>query len=135
MKAAETYKSIYVTFYRWNVKNFGHGGLPKANALFGASFLMIILLAVLVSVVQLFLNSDWFELSPISGLMILLGATGAFVLNYFVLLNSRYFKKVNAAFARISKHNPNTWSIMLMVCVIVSCTMLLVVCEAGVFLR
>ncbi|AYL98193.1 hypothetical protein [Mucilaginibacter celer] len=135
MKAAGIYKSIYVTFYRWNVKNFGHGGLPKANALFGASFLMIVLLAILTTVAQLLLNTGWFEVSPASGLMILLGATGALVLNYFVLLNSRYFKKVNLAFERISKHNPNTWSVMLMICVIVSCSFVLVVCEAGALLR
>src|SRR4051812_28989866 len=109
MKAAGIHKSIYVTFYRWNVKNFGHGGLPKANALFGASFLMIILLAILTTVAQLLLNTGWFYVSPASGIMILLGATGALVLNYFVLLNSRFFKKVNLAFERISKHNPNTW--------------------------
>lgn len=135
MKAAGIYKSIYVTFYRWNVKNFGHGGLPKANALFGASFLMIILLAILTTVAQLFLNTGWFRVSPVSGLMILLGATGALVLNYFVLLNSRFFKKINLAFERISKHNPNTWSVMLMICVIVSCSFILVVCEAGALLR
>ncbi|PWK72473.1 hypothetical protein LX99_04330 [Mucilaginibacter oryzae] len=135
MKAAVIYKSIYVTFYRWNVKNFGHGGLPKANALFGASFLMIILLAILTTVAQLFLNTGWFRVSPVSGLMILLGATGALLLNYFVLLNSRFFKKINLAFERISKHNPNTWSVMLMICVIVSCSFILVVCEAGALLR
>lgn len=135
MKAAGIHKSIYVTFYRWNVKNFGHGGLPKANALFGASFLMIILLAILTTVAQLLLNTGWFHVSPASGIMILLGATGALVLNYFVLLNSRFFKKVNIAFERISKHNPNTWSVMLMICVIVSCSFVLVVCEAGALLR
>ena len=135
MKAAETYKSIYVTFYRWNVKNFGHGGLPKANSLFGASFLMIVLLAVLTTAAQLFLNTGWFEVSPTSVLMILFGATGALVLNYFVLLNSRFFKKVNVAFERISKHNPNTWCVMLMICVIVTSGFLLFISEAGVFLR
>lgn len=135
MKAAGIYKSIYVTFYRWNVKNFGHGGLPKANALFGASFLMIILLAILTTVAQLLLNTGWFQISPTSLLMILFGATGALVLNYFVLLNSRFFKKVNLAFERISKHNPNTWCVMLMICVIVSCSFVVVVCEAGALLR
>ncbi len=127
MKAAEISKSIYVTAYRWSYKNFGQGGLPKFNSLFGVSFLMIILLTNLLMVAQLCLNARWFNVNATSGIYMMLGAAGALLLNYFILLNNGRFKKLNVAIEKMSKNNQNTWSVMLMVCVMVSCVFLLVI--------
>ncbi|WP_184550203.1 hypothetical protein [Mucilaginibacter sp. FT3.2] len=120
-------KSIYVTAYRWNAKNFGQGGLPKFNSLFGVSFLLIILLTNLLVFTQLCLSQKWFNLNQVSATIILLATTGFFVLNYFILLNNGRFKKWNIAFEKLSKNNQKVWSIMLMAYAVVSCIFFLFV--------
>lgn len=127
MNTTQFYKSIYVTAYRWSYKNFGQSGLPKFNSLFGVSFMMIVLLTNLLMVAQLLINARWFTVNVSSGIYMLMGAAGALLLNYFILLNNSRLKKLNAAFEKMSKHNQNLWSVMLLVCVVVSCGFLLVV--------
>jgi hypothetical protein len=127
MNTARFYKSVYVNVYRWSFKNFGQGSLPKFNSLFGVSFLMIILLTNLMLAAQLFLRAPWFNVNPMSGIYILLGAAGALLLNYFVLLNNNRFRKLNVAFEKLSKHHQNVWSVMVLVCVVASCSFLLFV--------
>jgi len=120
-------KSIYVTAYRWNAKNFGQGGLPKFNSLFGVSFLLILLLTNVLVFTQLCLNQKWFNLNGTSATIMLLAATGFLVLNYFILLNNGRFKKWNIAFEKLSKNNQKVWSIMLMAYAVISCIFFLFV--------
>jgi hypothetical protein len=131
MNTARFYKSMYVNFYRWSFKNFGQHNLPRFNSLFGVSFLMIILLTNLMLIAQLCLKSGWFNVNVTSGTFILLGAVGALLLNYFILLNNRRFSRLNAAFEKMSKHHENIWSIMVLTCVIASCGFLLFVATFG----
>ncbi|GAA3978762.1 hypothetical protein GCM10022210_32250 [Mucilaginibacter dorajii] len=120
-------KSIYVTAYRWSAKNFGQGGLPKFNSLFGVSFLLILFLTNMMVFVELCLNQKWFNINEVSASIILLGATGALLLNYFILLNNGRFKKWNIAFEKLSKNNQKTWSFVLMAYAVVSCVFFLFV--------
>ncbi|WP_183568711.1 hypothetical protein [Mucilaginibacter sp. SP1R1] len=127
MNTARFYKSMYVSFYRWSFKNFGQGSLPRFNSLFGVSFLMIILITNLMLIAELCLNSRWFNVNAMSGTYILLGAVGALLLNYFILLNNKRFTKLNMAFEKMSKHHQNIWSVMVLTSVVASCGFLLVV--------
>jgi hypothetical protein len=120
-------KSIYVTAYRWSAKNFGQGGLPKFNSLFGVSFLLILFLTNMMVFVQLCLNQKWFNINEVSATIILLGTTGALLLNYFILLNNGRFKKWNIAFEKLSKNNQKAWSFLLMGYAVVSCVFFLCV--------
>jgi hypothetical protein len=127
MNTSSFYKSMYVSFYRWSFKNFGQGNLPRFNSLFGVNFLMIILLTNLMLIAELCLKSGWFKVNPTSGMVILLAAVGALLLNYFVLLNNKRFNKLNIAFEKLGKKNENIWSVMVLTTVIVSCGFLLFV--------
>jgi Co/Zn/Cd efflux system component len=120
-------KSIYVTAYRWNARNFGQGGLPKFNSLFGVSFLLILLLTNLLMFTQLCLHQKWFNINQVTATVMLLAASGALLLNYFILLNNGRFKKWNIAFEKLSKNNQKAWSIMLMAYAVVSCVFFLFV--------
>ena len=62
---------------------------------------------------------------------ILLGAVGALLLNYFVLLNNKRFNKLNIAFEKISKHHQKVWSVMILACVIASCGFLMVIAQVA----
>jgi hypothetical protein len=120
-------KSIYVTAYRWSAKNFGQGGLPKFNSLFGVSFLFVLMLTNLLVVTQLCLNQKWFNINEVTGTLMVLGATGVMLLNYFILLNNGRFKKWNLAFEKMSKNNQKVWSVGLMAYAVVSCIFFLFV--------
>jgi hypothetical protein len=127
MNASGISKSIYVTAYRWSAKNFGQGGLPKFNSLFGVSFLMILLLTNLLVLTQLCLNQKWFNMNDTTAIVMLLATTGALLLNYFIFLNNGRFKRWNIAFEKLSKNNQKAWSVMLMVYAVVSCVFFLFV--------
>jgi len=120
-------KSIYVTAYRWNARNFGQGGLPKFNSLFGVSFLLILLLTNLLMFTQICLHQKWFNINQVTATVMLLAASGALLLNYFILLNNGRFKKWNIAFEKLSKNNQKVWSIMLMAYAVISCAFFLFV--------
>jgi hypothetical protein len=120
-------KSIYVTAYRWNARNFGQGGLPKFNSLFGVSFLLILLLTNLLMFTQICLHQKWFNINQVTAIVMLLAASGALLLNYFILLNNGRFKKWNIAFEKLSKNNQKVWSIMLMAYAVISCVFFLFV--------
>lgn len=125
MNTTRFYQSMYVNFYRWSFKNFGQTGLPKFNSLFGVNFLMIVLLTNLMLMVEFFLKSGWFNVSPISATCIQLGVVAALLLNYFTLLNNKRFNKINMAFEKLSKNNKKIWSVMVLGWVIASCGFLL----------
>jgi hypothetical protein len=122
---------MYVSIYRWSFKNFGQGNLPRFNSLFGLNFLLITLLTTLLLIAQLCLKSSWFNVNPMSGTYILLGAVGALFLNYFILLNNKRFNKLNIAFEKISKHHQKIWSVMILACVIASCGFLMVIAQVA----
>ena len=125
MNTARFYKSAYVSFYRWSFKNFGQVSLPRFNSLFGVSFLMIILLTNLMLMVQLCLRSGWFNFNITTGTFILFGATGALLLNYFILLNNKRLRALNVAFEKMSKRHQNVWSVMVLASVVFSCGLFL----------
>jgi len=92
---------------------------------------MIVLLTNLMLVAQLYLKSGWFNVDITSGTFILLGAVGALLLNYFILLNNKRFKRLNTTFEKMSRRHEKVWSIMVLACVIASCGFLVFVTTVG----
>jgi hypothetical protein len=120
-------KSIYVTVYRWSFKNFGQGELPRFKSLFNVSFLLIILLTNAMILTQLVLKSQLFIINVFTGTIILLGAVFFLLLNHLVFLNNRWLKKLNYRLANLSRHNLNTWSVFVLINVIIICCFLIVI--------
>ena len=119
-------KSIYVTVYRWSFKNFGLGDLPRFKSLFNVSFLMIILLTTAMLLAQVVLRSQMFAANAYAeGTVMMMGALFFLLTSYLILLNNRWLKKLNYRMAVLSKHNPNTWSVVVLVNVIVICSFVL----------
>ena|ERR1700712_3402413 len=115
-------KSIYVTAYRWSFKNFGLGELPRFKSLFNVSFLMVILLTSAMLLAQVVLKSQMFATNGyMEGTVMLFGAAFFLLTSYMIFLNNKWLKKLNYRLAILSKHNPNTWSIVVLVNVIVIC--------------
>ena len=119
-------KSIYVNVYRWSFKNFGLGDLPRFKSLFNVSFLMIILLTTAMLLAQVVLRSQMFAANAYAeGTVMMMGALFFLLTSYLILLNNRWLKKLNYRMAVLSKHNPNTWSVVVLVNVIVICSCVL----------
>lgn len=119
-------KSIYVTVYRWSFKNFGSGDLPRFKSMFNVSFLLIIMLTSAMLVTQVMLRSQMFAASGYAvGTIMLMGAVFFLLLSHMIFLNNRWLKKLNYRLATLSRHNPNTWSVVLLVNVIMICGFLL----------
>jgi hypothetical protein len=118
-------QSIYVTSYRWIFRNFGQGTLPQFKSLFNVSFLLIIALTAAMLLAQLVLLAQWVAAGTGIGIVILFGATFFLLLNYLVLLNNRWLKKLNYNLAHISKHNMNTLSVIVLINVILICSFML----------
>jgi len=117
----KSFQILYVSLYRWNFKNFGPGRLPVFKSLFNVSFLLIILLTNALLAVGLMVKLHWIIPNSIFANAVLMGTVGFMLINHFILLNNSWLKKLNYKLATISKHNLNTWAILLMVNVIVSC--------------
>jgi hypothetical protein len=114
-------QSIYVTLCRWSFRNFGHGELPKFKSLFNVSFLLVILLTNVMLLTELMVKFNWVKLNS-SFINVAVFSTIFFMLlNHFILLNNRWVKSLNLKLATISKHNLNTWSILLLVNVVAAC--------------
>lgn len=120
-------KSIYVTVYRWSFKNFGQGELPRFKSLFNVSFLLIILLTNAMILTQLVLKSQLFTINVFTGTVILLGAVFFLLINHLVFLNNRWLKQLNYRLANLSRHNLNTWSVFILINVIIICCFLIVI--------
>jgi hypothetical protein len=118
-------KSIYVTVYRWSFKNFGQGELPRFKSLFNVSFLLIILLTNAMILTQFVLKSQLFIINVFTGTVILLGAVFFLLLNHLVFLNNKWLKKLNYHLANLSRHNLNTWSVFVLINVIIICCFLI----------
>ena len=120
-----SYQSIYVASYRWIFRNFGQGKLPQFKSLFNVSFLLIIALTAAMLLAQFVLRSGWIAAGAGIDTIILFGATFFLLLNYLVLLNNRWLKKLNYNLAHISKHNMNTMSVIVLINVIIICSFML----------
>ena len=120
-----SYQSIYVSSYRWIFRNFGQGKLPQYKSLFNVSFLLIILLTTAMLLTQFALKSQWFAAGTVTYTVILLGTVFFLLLNHLVLLNNRWLKSINYKMASLSRHNLNTWSVVVLVNVIIICGFIL----------
>ena len=119
-------KSIYVTAYRWSFKNFGLGELPRFKSLFNVSFLLVILLTAVTLSEQVMLRSALFATNGyMVGTVMLMGTVFFLLLSHLVFLNNRWLKKVNYRLATLSRRNLNTWSVVVLVNVIIICGFLL----------
>jgi len=117
----KSYQSIYVTSYRWMFRNFGQGKLPQFKSLFNVSFLLIIILTTALLLAQFMLRSQRFTAGFGMDMVILLGTVGFLLFNYLILLNNRWLKGLNYKLAALSRHNPNKWSVVVLVNVIIIC--------------
>lgn len=120
-----SYQSIYVVSYRWIFKNFGQGKLPQFKSLFNVSFLLIVMLTTAMLFAQFVIRSPLVKAGPVTGTVILIGAVFFMLLNYLVLLNNRWLKKLNHNLANISHHNMNRLSIVILINVIIICSFVL----------
>jgi hypothetical protein len=121
----KSYQSIYVALYRWIFRNFGQGKLPQFKSLFNVSFLLIILLTTALLVAQFVIRSEWFAVDASMNTAILLGAVFFMLINHLILLNNRWLKNLNHRLANLSRHNLNTWSVVVLVNVIIICGFML----------
>ncbi len=119
-------KSIYVTAYRWSFKNFGQGELPRFKSMFNVSFLLIILLTAAVLLMQVVLRSQLFALNAYAaGTVMLLGLVFFLLVSHLIFLNNKWLKSLNYRLAKLSRHNLNAWSVVVLVNIIVICVFLL----------
>lgn len=123
----KTYQSIYVTSYRWIFRNFGQGKLPRSKSLFNVSFLLIIMLTTALLLAQFMLKSQSFAAGIGTDVAILSVTVFFLLLNHLVFLNNRWLKKLNYRLANLSRHNLNTWSVVVLVNVIIICGFVLII--------
>jgi len=112
---------LYVTFCKWSFVNFGPGKLPEFKSIFNVSFLLIILLTNALLFTEILVKSRTTALNSSFATLIVFGAVFFMLLNHFILLNNRWFKKLNYKLAYVSKRNINLWSVLLLVNVIITC--------------
>ena len=122
-------QSIYVSLYRWTFKNFGQGDQSRFKSMFNVRFLLIIALTFLLLTIQLMLRSQLMEITPATETTLLFGATFFLLINHFMFLNNKWFKGINARMRLLSRHNPNRWSVVVLVNVILICGFL--ICTIG----
>ncbi len=123
----KTYQSIYVTAYRWIFRNFGQGKLPRSKSLFNVSFLLIIMLTTALLLAQFMLKSQSFAAGIGTDVLILSVTVFFLLLNHLVFLNNRWLKNLNYRLASLSRHNLNTWSVVVLINVIIICGFVLII--------
>jgi hypothetical protein len=121
----KSYQSVYVTTHRWMFKNFGQGDLPRFKSLFNVSFLLIILLTNFLLIVQFIIHSRLFAVNTGTFMAFIAVAVFFMLMNYLVLLNNRWLKRLNERMNVLSRHNPNTWGRLVLVNVIMICVFLI----------
>ena len=121
----KSYQSIYVASHRWMFKNFGQGKLPQFKSLFNVSFLLIILLTTALLLAQFMLKSQGVAAGAGTYTAISVGAVFFLLLNHLVFLNNRLLKSLNYKLASLSRRNLNTWSVVVLVNVIIICGFML----------
>jgi hypothetical protein len=119
------YQSIHVVSYRWIFKNFGQGKLPRFKSMFNVSFLLIVMLTAALLLTQVVLRSGLFVIDVYDGAAIMLGAVFFIFLNHLIFLNNKWFRKINARMAVLSKHNQDTLSLVVLIHVILVCGFLI----------
>ncbi len=117
----KSYQTVYVPLHRWVYKNFGQGDLPRFKSLFNVSFLLIVLLTNFLLVVQFIVRSRLFAVNAGMFMAFIVGAVFFMLMNYLVLLNNRWLKRLNERMTVLSRHNPNTWALLVLVNVIMIC--------------
>jgi hypothetical protein len=122
---SKTYQSIYVVSHRWMFKNFSQGKLPQFKSMFNVSFLLIIMLTTALLLMQFMLKSGLMAINVYSVTAIMAGTVFFVFLNHLIFLNNRWFKKLNARMALLSRHNLNVWSVVVLINVIIICGFLL----------
>src|ERR1700753_3387391 len=98
---------LYVTFFKWSFVNFGPGKLPEFKSIFNVSFLLIILLTNALLFTEILIKSRTTTLNSSFATLIVFGAVFFMLLNHFILLNNKWFKKLNYRLAYVSKRNIN----------------------------
>jgi hypothetical protein len=121
----KSYQSIYVTFYRWTFKNFGLGKLPQFKSLFNVSFLLVVLLTAVLLLTQMLIRSGLMAVNIYTVAAIAAGALFFIFLNQLVFLNNKRLKNLNMLMVRLSRHNLNTWTVVILINVIVICGFLI----------
>jgi hypothetical protein len=119
------YQSIHVVSYRWIFKNFGQGKLPRFKSMFNVSFLLIVMLTAALLLTQVVLRSGLFAIDVYDGAAIMLGVVFFIFLNHLIFLNNKWFRKINARMAVLSKHNQDTLSLVVLIHVILVCGFLI----------
>jgi hypothetical protein len=119
----KAYQSIYVSFYRWNFKNFGQGNsIPQFKSMFNVSFLLVVLLTNAMLLTKLMIKGHLVTLGMGVCVAIVVGAVLFLVANHFILLNNKWFRKVNVQMAHVStRRNVNICSIALLFNVFIAC--------------
>lgn len=119
----KAYQSIYVAFYRWSFKNFGQGSLPQFKSLFNVSFLLLVLLTNVMLFTKVMLKANWLTLNMGTMVIITGGAVCFLLMSYFILLNNRMLKSLNAKLAVVSRHNKNRFGALLLLNILFACTL------------
>ncbi|AMR30981.1 hypothetical protein A0256_05850 [Mucilaginibacter sp. PAMC 26640] len=119
----KSYQSIYVSFYRWNFKNFGQGrSLPEFKSIFNVSFLLVVLLTNAMLFTKLMIKGQFINIGMGTCLAIVVGAVFFLLINHLILLNNKWFSKVNLHMAHITtRRNMNLCSAALLLNVFIAC--------------
>ena len=119
----KTYQSIYVSFYRWNFKNFGQGkSLPEFKSMFNISFLLVVILTNAMLLTKLMIKGQLITLGMGACLAIVAGAVFFLLINHLILLNNKWFRRVNVQMAHVStRRTVNICSVALLFNVFLAC--------------
>src|ERR1700744_92250 len=118
---SNAYQNLYFSARRWGYRNFGRGNQLKFKSLFNASFVLIMLLTLGMLVIETIVKLHVVKLTVYVALVIVLAEVCFMLINYFMLLNSDRFKRLNDRMSVVGKHNLNGWSMVLLVNVIIAC--------------
>jgi len=108
-----------------DIQKLRPGQTAQFKSLFNVSFLLIITLTCALLVMQGLLRAHALVASPLTDISILLGAVFFLLINHLMFLNNRWLKRINARMNLLSRHNPNTWSVVILINVIIICAFLL----------
>ena len=123
---SKAFQSVYVTLTRWSYRNFGPGHLPESKSLFNVSFLLIIILTNALLATELLIKMRTATVGTSFANIVLISAVFFMMVSHFILMNNRWLAKLNYQLNRVSKHNLNTWSVVLMVNVIIICSFFII---------
>ena len=123
----KSYQSVYVISHRWMFKNFGQGKLPLSKSLFNISFLLVVLLTATLLCMQLALKMGLIRVNVYSVVTIMLGTLFFVFLNHLIFLNNKWVSRLNGRMKLLGRHNLNTWTVVLLINVILICGFVLII--------